>query len=353
MGGVSRKRAPRPYQDLSRPRQEHAATVEPDESGMRLDRYLVMRFPWRSRTRFVQMLEEGAARLNGRGVKPSTRVREGDRVCVDIAPDPGAPEREVSEDLVLLYEDEWIVVVDKPSGMAVHPAGRIRHGTLVNKLHGRYRTDDPAHDRVPRLGHRLDLDTSGIVLAVLDGETDAAVMRLFAGRAVQKTYLALVEGVPTERSGEINAPLGRKDGAETDMEMAIRADGLTARTSWRVREAFSRHAFLELDLHTGRTHQLRVHLASIGHPIVGDHLYGDCRPLLASMADPRIPAEKDAYLLERLALHAWRLRLPHPRTGAALALESPIPPEIERALSALRLLGREPPSAPRPRRLWS
>jgi len=332
-------RLERQYLDLSRPIREFTFAVEVKEEGTRIDALLRAHYPWHSRTTYRRKVEQGAVLVNGATVKPSVRLKAGDVVVIKVPEDPTAPERECAEDLVILYEDEHLLAVDKPSGMAVHPAGRTRHGTLINKLHARYRSDDPTKDVVPRLAHRLDRDTSGVVLAVKNREVDARVMDIFMARDVQKTYFALVQGVPAARTGWIEAPLGPDPDAETALHQRVRDDGLPARTRWEVARAFARHALLRLQLLTGRTHQLRVHLAHIGHPIVCDHLYGDVRPLLRSGADPRLPPEDDGVVLARLALHAWRLELAHPVTGQTLVVESPLPADLLHALDELAVLG--------------
>jgi 23S rRNA pseudouridine1911/1915/1917 synthase len=326
-------RLERAYADLSRPLREFAFVVNLPEAGSRLDLLLRAHFPWRSRTRFQRMLAQGEVTVDGRAAKGSQRVREGQRVAVLLPRDPRAPEVEDGADLVVLYEDERLVAIDKPSGMTVHPVGRIRHGTLINKLHARYRREGRPGDVVPRLGHRLDKDTSGVVLVVKDRVVDAAVTELFTRRRVRKTYLAIVAGAPAASEGEIDVPIGQDPEGDTILHMRVDPAGQPARTRWRVRERFGRHALLELQPLTGRTHQLRVHLAHLGHPILCDHLYGDVRPLWASGLD--------APLLERLALHAHRLELDHPVTGAPLDLVSPVPPDLERALHALRTAAAE------------
>ncbi len=335
-------RLQRDYADLSRPLQEYAFVVSLPEVGSRLDRLLRARYPWRSRTQFQGMLERGEVTVDRRQAKASQRVHEGERVAVRIPHDPRAPVQEDGSDLVLLYEDESLAAVDKPSGMTVHPVGRIRHGTLINKLHARYRREGAPGDVVPRLGHRLDKDTSGVVLVVKNRAVDAAVTELFTRRQVRKTYLALVEGAPDEDAGTIDAPLAQDPEGDTILHMHVHPEGQRSRTRWRVLERFARHALLELSPLTGRTHQLRVHLAHLGHPIVCDHLYGDVRPLWRSDLDPRRRGAADGLLLARLALHAQRLELLHPVTGAALDLVSPLPADLEGALAALRA-GAESP----------
>jgi 23S rRNA pseudouridine1911/1915/1917 synthase len=339
-------RLERAYADLSRPLGAYAFTVNAPEEGCRLDLLLRAHYPWRSRTRFQGMVERGDVTVNGAAAKPSQRVHCGDRVAVRIPADPTAPAKEAGDDLVVLYEDDAVVAVDKPSGMTVHPVGRIRHGTLINKLHARYRREQPEADVVPRLGHRLDKDTSGVVLVVKNRRVDAAVTELFTRRRVRKTYLALVDGVPAAAEGEVDAPLARDPEGDTILHMAVAPGGLPSRTRWRVREAFARHALLEVSPLTGRTHQIRVHLAHVGHPVVCDHLYGDFRPLWPRAVPA--PVEDAAPLLGRLALHAHRLELAHPTTGVPLVLVSPLPPDLAAAVEALRAEAACPP--PRARR---
>ena len=332
----------RKYTDLSRPIRAFRFTVEVKEERTRIDSLLRTHYPWHSRTFYRRKIERGEVLVNDASAKPSVRVRAGDRIEIQLPEDPTAPERETADDLVILYEDDEMVAVDKPSGLAAHPVGRTRHGTLINKLHARYRSDDPETDVVPRLAHRLDRDTSGVVLAVKNRRIDARIGHLFTTRKVRKTYLALVQGVPAESSGEIDAPIGDDPDADTAIHQAVRPDGLSARSHWRVRQAYGRHALVELRPLTGRTHQLRVHMAHIGHPIVADHLYGDPRPLLRSHAEPRVAPPDDVVLLARLALHAQRLEFDHPDTGAPFCLESPLPPEFAAAVDELGRLASDP-----------
>jgi 23S rRNA pseudouridine1911/1915/1917 synthase len=333
-------RLERRYRDLSRPVTEFTFTVNLPEDGTRLDLLLRAHFPWRSREHFRRMVGRGDVTVNGAARKPSVRLRKGDVVRVRIPVHPDAPERESGEGLAILYEDDALVAIDKPAGIVAHPTGRIRHGTLINFLHARYRRpEDASEDVVPRLAHRLDKDTSGVVLVVKDRRLDAEVTRQFHRREVTKTYLALVRGAPRADRGTVDAPLGPREDGETKLHMALRDDGRPARTRWRVVERLPGHAWMEVRPLTGRTHQIRVHLASIGHPIVADHLYGDVRPLRRSTAAPDLPEAEDAILLDRLALHAHRLELTHPATGRPLVLESPVPADLARAVEGLRRVG--------------
>ena len=189
-------RLERQYHDLSRPIREFTFVVDRTEEGMRLDALLKTHYPWKSRAHYQRMLQRGDVLVDDRTPKASFRVKFGMRVRVKIPVDPTAPEQESADGLVFLYEDDDIAAVDKPSGMTAHPTGRTRHGTLINKLHARYRRDDGDEDVVPRLSHRLDRDTSGVLLLVKNREADSLVSKAFMRRDVQKTYLALVEGIP-------------------------------------------------------------------------------------------------------------------------------------------------------------
>ena len=332
-------RLARQYRDLSRPVTEFAFTVNLPEDGTRLDVALKAHFPWRSREHFQRMIARGDVVVNGGRRKASTRLKKGDDVRVRIPVAAGAPARESGAGLVVLHEDDALVAIDKPAGVVAHPTGRIRHGTLINFLHARYRRPgEGAADVVPRLAHRLDRDTSGVVLVVKDRRLDAEVTRAFFRREVAKTYWALVVGDPAADGGLIDRPIGPATVSETKLHMEVRADGRPARTRWRVLERLPGHAWVELSPLTGRTHQLRVHMASIGHPIACDHLYGDLRPLRLSSAARGVRTEDDAVVLDRLALHAHRLSLRHPVTGAPFSIESPLPADLARALEALRAI---------------
>lgn len=321
-------RLERQYDDLSRPIREFTFVVDALEAGMRLDALLRAHYPWKSRTHFQRIVARGDVLLDDRPSKASVRVKRGVRVVVKLPPDPEAPERETADDLVFLYEDDALAAIDKPSGMTVHPTGRIRHGTLINKLHARYRSEMRETDVVPRLAHRLDQDTSGVVLIVKNRRVDALVTNQFTRREVEKTYLALVQGVPRESEGLVDAPMKRDPDGGTHLHMHVHPEGQVARSRWRVLRVFDRHALLALSPLTGRQHQLRVHMAHLGHPILCDHLYGDIRPLMR-------PDAEHLVLLDRLALHAHRLQLAHPLTGDPLDFTSPLPDDLVRAVDGL------------------
>lgn len=313
----------RHYADLSRPVRAFRFTVDSVEEGQRMDALLRAHYPWHSRTFYRNKLRRGEVLLGGRPAKPASRPRFGQEVVVQLVVGDDVPEVETADDLVVLFEDDDLIVLDKPSGMACHPVGRTRHGTLINKLHAYYRAAG-IEDLVPRLGHRLDRDTSGVVVCVKHRAADQGITDLFTSRRVKKTYLALVTGCPEPAHGTIDAPLGPDPEADTRLHQGVLPEGLPSRSHYEVRRVLPRHALVALSPHTGRTHQLRVHMAHRGHPIVADHLYGDVRPLVCGTT-----------VLDRLALHAHRIELPHPVTGDALVFESPLPEDIAAAVDAL------------------
>jgi len=214
-----------------------------------------------------------------------------------------------------VHEDEALLVIDKPAGLVVHPGSGNWEGTMLNALlHHVARSRE-----LPRAGivHRLDKETSGLLVVAKTEAAQAALVRQLQARTVKRTYLALARG-RVERDGTVEAPIGRHPVQRT--KMAVVASGKPAVTHYRVRERFAAHTLLECDLETGRTHQIRVHLASIGHPLEGDPVY----------------AGRGPKAFERQALHAWKLAFVHPSTGAPMAFESPLPPDMARLLEALR-----------------
>jgi 23S rRNA pseudouridine1911/1915/1917 synthase len=224
----------------------------------------------------------------------------------------------------VVYEDADLLIVDKPAGLVVHPAPGHPSGTLVNALLGRHGPTfgGIAGVRRPGIVHRLDRDTSGLLVVARDDAAQASLMAQLKARRVKKTYLALAHGSVGPAVGRIEAPIGRDPGHRT--RMAVTASGRAATTGYRVRERFEGWTLLEVDLVTGRTHQIRVHLAAIGHPVAGDPVYG-------TATSRRGPAG-----LGRLFLHAWRLELTSPSSGRLIRAEAPLPDELEGVLAGLR-----------------
>ena len=271
-------------------------------------------------------------RLEGRSARASARLRGGERIEVELP--PPEPAGLVAQDLPLavLHEDRDLVVLDKAAGMVVHPARGAPHSTLVNALLFRL---GAAGGAVPRLGlvHRLDRDTSGCLVVARTEAALASLQAQWKGRTVEKTYLALCHG-RLAAEGTLDTAYGRHPRDRTRFTGKVRSPR-RAVTAWRVREAFGGAATLaEVTLHTGRTHQIRVHLSEAGHPLLGDQVYGGAR------REARLPAgdpvRRAAEAIGRQALHAVRLAFDHPRTGHRLVLEAPLPPDFGRALAALR-----------------
>jgi 23S rRNA pseudouridine1911/1915/1917 synthase len=295
-------------------------TVE--QSGERLDRVIPAHLRDFSRAVVQRLIKTGEATVNGKPSRPSYRVQVGDKVVVRIPAE--IPEPVVPEDIPLdiIYEDDALLVVNKPAGMVVHPALGHPSGTLVNALLA-YCPQVADVGGVERAGivHRLDKDTSGLILIARDETTRAALQRQFKRRQVAKTYLALVEGHVHPREGVIDAPVGRDK--RQRKRMAVVRRGREARTMYRAIEYLADHTLLEVRPHTGRTHQVRVHLAWMGYPVVGDVVYG---------------RRRQRVLRGRHFLHAAGLRFTHPATGEEVEFEAPLPPELAAVLKRLRRL---------------
>jgi 23S rRNA pseudouridine1911/1915/1917 synthase len=306
--------------------------TDDDARGERLDVWLARQLPSVSRSRLQALIDEGYVRLDGAPARPSARLRAGQVVRVHVpAPFPAEPQPE-DIPIAVVHEDAHLLVVNKPAGLVVHPGAGTSRGTLVNALL-RHVRDLSGVGGVLRPGivHRLDRGTSGLLVVAKDDETHRSLVRQFAGRTVEKEYVALVLGAPARAAGEVNAPIGRDPVHR--QKMSVRAPrGREARTSWRVEERFDGATLLRVRLHTGRTHQIRVHLASLGHPVAGDPVYGGRR----TPSSRRAAAREALQSLERPALHAARLSFVHPATGEGLTFEAALPPDLEAVLERLR-----------------
>jgi 23S rRNA pseudouridine1911/1915/1917 synthase len=305
--------------------------VPADLAGARLDVALARLDPDLSRARVQRLVAEGRVRLAGRAAKAASRLRAGDALEVEV-PAP-APTGVVAQDLPLrvLHEDGDLVVLDKAAGMVVHPARGSPHSTVVNALLFRLAEGGG----LPRLGlvHRLDKDTSGCLVVARTEAALAALQAQWKARTVEKVYLALCHGA-LAAAGRLDTPYGRHPRDRTRFTSRGRA-ARRAVTSWRTLEVFGKDASLaEVRLDTGRTHQIRVHLGEAGHPLVADALYGGTRR--EARLAPGHPVRRAAEAIGRQALHAARLAFDHPRTGARLVVEAPLPQDFERALAVLR-----------------
>jgi 23S rRNA pseudouridine1911/1915/1917 synthase len=317
------------------PAQRQTYIVEKGEQGLRLDVFLAHRDPSLSRSRVQRLIAQDAVRAGGRPGRSSHKVREGEMIDCEIAP---ANEYDVEpEDIPLsvIYEDASLLVVDKPAGMVVHPAAGNHQGTLVNAIlfHCRDLSGIGGVLR-PGIVHRLDKDTSGLLVAAKSDRAHQALAEQFKLRQVKKTYLALAYGDVKEDQGLIDLPVGRHPQDRKKMSTQSRR-GREAATCWQVQERYGAATLLEVDIETGRTHQIRVHLHAIGHPVVGDSVYGDAR----RANTVKEPALRTALkTMKRQALHAAHLSFSHPLTGEPLAFSSSPPADMAQLCNALRRL---------------
>jgi len=292
----------------------HSLTAD---SPGRLDHFLQAKLPQYSRSRLQSWIKEERVQVDGKPAKVSLMLRGGERVEVTPAAPP--PLKATAEDLPVevLYQDASVIAVNKPAGLLVHTGAGAHSGTLVNRLvHHFGQLSDVGGDLRPGIVHRLDKDTSGVLLVARTDAAHRALAEQFAGRTVEKTYLALVEGLVRNDSGRITKPISRDPVRRIRMTAALET-GRTALTDFRVLERFTGFTYLEVRIGTGRTHQIRVHLQSLGHPVAGDRLYG-------------------ARAAQRVFLHARRIGFTSPATGERVTVEAPVPEALEAWLSSLR-----------------
>lgn len=306
---------------------QYTFTVGPESGKQRLDAFLAAVLPdfALSRSRIKELIEQEAVRVNEVPVKVAYRLRNGDRIAVAV-PEPRKSELLAEEvAFIILHEDDDLLVIAKPPGLVVHPGCGHQSGTLVHGL--LFHCDDLAGiggEERPGIVHRLDKDTSGVMVVAKNDLTHQALVNQFKERQVSKIYRAIVNGCPALEAGRIDRPIGRHPMQRR--KMAINEEGRRATTNWRVLERFAEgFAYLELELETGRTHQIRVHLMALGHPVTGDSLYG--------RQNNRLLAELGVV---RQCLHSYRLGFTHPRTGEALSFTAPLWPDMQQVLELLR-----------------
>ncbi|WP_227767046.1 RluA family pseudouridine synthase [Zhaonella formicivorans] len=295
--------------------------ITAEDSGKRLDRYLTEQLPELSRSRIQELIGAGQVQVNHQAVKANYKLKKDDAVTVVIpAPEP----LEVLPEAIpldILYEDGDLLVVNKPQGMVVHPAAGNYSGTLVNALLYHCRDLSGINGILrPGIVHRIDKDTSGVLVVAKNDAAHRHLAKQIKEHSVTRTYLALVHGTIKEQSGRIEAPIGR-DPRERKRMAVVDKNGKEAVTSYTVLERFVDYTYLQLRLKTGRTHQIRVHMAYLGHPVVGDPKYGPQKPHFG---------------LEGQALHASTLGFVHPRTGAYLEFTAPLPQYFADLLEKLR-----------------
>ena len=306
------------------------------EAGSRLDHFLTQQLPHLSRAHLQRAIEAGGIRVNRQTCKSSQKLKQGDIVLVEQLEVPREGPQPQPIPLDILFEDEAIAVVNKPAGMIVHPARGHWDGTLASALAYHFdklsQTGGPTR---PGIVHRLDRDTSGVIIIAKHDQAHEALANQFKSRTVKKEYVAIVAGVPDRDSDIIEAPIGNHP---TQREKkAIRAGHLSSReatTFYKVEERFNRFAMICAQPLTGRTHQIRLHLAHLGYPVLCARLYGSRSVLTARQINP--DSENDPVLLERQALHAHRLTVTHPITHERVDFQAPIPEDLTNALQLLR-----------------
>jgi 23S rRNA pseudouridine1911/1915/1917 synthase len=305
------------------------------DSGTRLDRFVASRCPELSRTRVQELIESGDVLVHGRAAKGSRKLRGGERITVRIFERPPIVAQPESIPLDVLYEDDDVIAINKPAGMTVHAGAGALSGTLVNALLGRGQSLSQSGGALrPGIVHRLDKETSGVILVTKNDAAHAKLGEAFRRRAVKKTYIALVQGTFKEKEGRIELPIGRDPIRRTRMVAQSKSwrgaaivNPRAARTDWHVLAAIDKTTLLEIQLHTGRTHQIRVHFAALKHPVLGDTLYG--APARLQVGRITLPS------LGRNFLHAARLGFTHPRTGSWIELRAPLPAELRAFLEKL------------------
>jgi len=346
--------------DLNRPpeRVELAVTasslgLKAGEVHIRLDSFLSKHLKWRSRSSIQRLVKDGWVLVDpstpnhpqGSGVleeerRPGRKLIDGTKVVVVIPPESRLPEPEFASDEVeVLYEDEDAIAVDKPPLLPVHPSGRHHNDTLIQRVHRRFKESHLDRGIAPRLCHRLDRETSGIVLVAKNPEAHRRLATQFEDRKVEKEYLAVVWGKPEEDAGSVTLPIGPSRASKVRLKMTVSADGLPCRTDWRLIRSYEGCSLLSCQIHTGRQHQIRVHLSAIGLPIVGDKLYGPDEDYFCKQAEGALePGDLEVLELPRHALHSHRLVFTSSANGELVEVVSPLAQDLREYLGSHELL---------------
>lgn len=301
--------------------------IEPEDSGKRLDAFLSDKIENWSRSRLQKLIDDGDVSVNEKPSKSSYKLCAGDEIEIELTEIPAESFEPENIPIEIIYEDDALAVINKPARMVVHPGAGVSDGTLANAIahHFKFQISNPKSQIPNRIGivHRLDKDTSGLIVIAKSDEIHEKLSDQFRQREVFKSYVALVHGFVEQNAGEIDRPIAREKHNRT--RMAIRSHGRNALSLWKVRKRFEKFTLLNVEIKTGRTHQIRVHLASINHPVVGDDTYNSGRDKTVRDLEIR----KAIADLNRFFLHAERLHFSHPTTGERLEFYQPMPPELK------------------------
>lgn len=319
------------------PAERIAVTVEPEAGGARCDRWLADALPEMSRSRIKALMLDGAVTMDGETVEePKTPVKPGARITIDVPPPEPATPRPQAIALTILHEDDSLIVIDKPAGLAVHPAPGSPDGTLVNALLAHCAGTLSGIGGVARPGivHRLDKETSGLIVCAKTDRAHGELSRQFAEHSAGRRYVAVCWGTPSPSEGTIDAPIGRDPRERKRMAVVAGGSGKRAVTQYRVEKRLGLGASrIACRLETGRTHQIRVHLTHIGHPLIGDPVYGRATTARRGRLSPRGRDAAEAFA--RQALHAAELSFDHPKDGRRLTFECPLPADMTALIAAL------------------
>jgi 23S rRNA pseudouridine1911/1915/1917 synthase len=305
-------------------------SVTAEEAGQRLDAFLATRIESWSRARLQRLIGDADVVVNGNAAKASYKVRGNDEIDVELTPQPSDTFTPEDIPIEVVYEDNELIVVNKPAGMVVHPAAGISGGTLANAVAFHFAQLSKVGTTRPGIVHRLDKGTSGLLVVAKTESAHEHLANQFRDREVFKSYIALVHGQVEQSKGEINQPIARDP--RNRVRMAIVRGGRPAISIYRVRKSLGRFTLLDVELKTGRTHQIRVHLASIKHPVIGDEVYGGGRD--KTIVDPEV--KRAVAKINRQFLHAAELGFRHPATGEPLKFTAVMPPELQSVYELIR-----------------
>ena len=305
-----------------------------DDAGSRLDAYLASQIEGWSRSRLQRLIDNEDVLVNDKAVKPSYKVRENDEIEIDLVEAPVARFEPENIPLDIVFEDEYLAVINKPAGMVVHPGAGIQSGTLANAIAFHFEFEQSAvgdQQSELRVGivHRLDKDTSGLIVVAKTDEIHEALSEQFRERQVYKSYVALVHGSPEQKIGKVDAPIGRNK--HNRLRMKVATHGRSALSLWKVRKRYDKFTLLDIEIKTGRTHQIRVHMGFINHPVVGDEIYNEGRD--NTIMDHTV--RNAIASMPRFFLHAEQLSFTHPKTQERMEFTQPLPPELEGFLNLL------------------